>query len=165
MKTKHFFMAGLLAVIGLSGCGPGQLFGPTKTPIPTITLTPTPTLTLTPTPALCVGMTFFEGAYNILEKNEKRCYFTIKMNHKDVEQYYYDELVQKGYTVDTDITKQEVNYYGKITTYDFISYWAKKEGASAIIILINYDILYNATTSEIYESDYSIVDIQRCDIC
>lgn len=36
----------------LSGCGPGQLFGPTLTPTPspTSTLTPTPTPTLTPTP-------------------------------------------------------------------------------------------------------------------
>jgi len=37
----------------VSGCGPGQLFGPTLTPTPTTTLTPTltptPTLTLTPT--------------------------------------------------------------------------------------------------------------------
>ena len=33
----------------LSGCGPGQLFGPTITPSPTITNTPTPTLTPTNT--------------------------------------------------------------------------------------------------------------------
>jgi hypothetical protein len=40
-----FLVLGLNLII--SGCGPGQLFGPTITPIPTST--PTPTITLTPT--------------------------------------------------------------------------------------------------------------------
>lgn len=39
----------LLAALALSGCGPGQLLGPTVTPTPTLTLTPTPTLTPTAT--------------------------------------------------------------------------------------------------------------------
>jgi alpha-tubulin suppressor-like RCC1 family protein len=57
MNTKQragaiLFLAMILAV---SGCGPGQLFGPAVTPMPTFTLTPTrtptptPTFTLTPT--------------------------------------------------------------------------------------------------------------------
>jgi hypothetical protein len=43
-------VSGLSLII--SGCGPGQLFGPTKTPTPTNTQTPTvtPTATITPTP-------------------------------------------------------------------------------------------------------------------
>ena len=45
----------------ISGCGPGQLLGPTLTPTPTSTatptLTPTPTLTLTPTPTLTLTPT------------------------------------------------------------------------------------------------------------
>ena len=51
----------VLLVLGLSliisGCGPGQLFGPTKTPTPTntptLTNTPTATITPTPTPLVC----------------------------------------------------------------------------------------------------------------
>jgi len=39
----------LLTSLVFSGCGPGQLFGPTITPTPTQTLTPTPTPTPTPT--------------------------------------------------------------------------------------------------------------------
>ena len=41
----YFFTLCLL----VSGCGPGQIFGPTITPTPTITLTPTTTRTQTPT--------------------------------------------------------------------------------------------------------------------
>jgi hypothetical protein len=40
----------ILLVLGLPGCGPGQVFGPTLTPSPTITLTPTLTATSTITP-------------------------------------------------------------------------------------------------------------------
>lgn len=50
-------MVGFLAVsLLISGCGPGQVFGPTLTTTPTVTATPTfaptftPTLTQTPTP-------------------------------------------------------------------------------------------------------------------
>ncbi len=39
----------LISSILLSGCGAGQLFGPTLTPIPTLTSTPTVTITPTPT--------------------------------------------------------------------------------------------------------------------
>jgi hypothetical protein len=46
-----FFATGLLVVVlsAISGCGPGQLFGPTLTPTPTFTPTPTPTATPTNT--------------------------------------------------------------------------------------------------------------------
>lgn len=44
----------LILALSISSCGPGELFGPTITPSPTLTftptLTPTPTSTLTPTP-------------------------------------------------------------------------------------------------------------------
>jgi hypothetical protein len=53
MKTKLQVSIILLLISNsfLSGCGPGQLFGPTLTPTPTNTSTPTrtPTPTLTPT--------------------------------------------------------------------------------------------------------------------
>ena len=54
MKEKQKVIAICFLMVGLfvSGCGPGQLFGPTLTPTPTITNTPKPTITptLTPTP-------------------------------------------------------------------------------------------------------------------
>ncbi|MHB1355860.1 MAG: hypothetical protein ACYCZF_07765 [Anaerolineae bacterium] len=54
MNRKHRSIALLVLVLGLvvSGCGPGQLLGPTLTTTPTRTLTSTPTATrtLTPTP-------------------------------------------------------------------------------------------------------------------
>lgn len=43
--TACLLGAGLL----LTGCGPGQMFGPTLTPTPTLTLTPTETATPLPT--------------------------------------------------------------------------------------------------------------------
>jgi tetratricopeptide (TPR) repeat protein len=56
LRVSAVFLALGLNLI-ISGCGPGQLFGPTKTPTPTNTLTPTktptPTNTLTPTPLVC----------------------------------------------------------------------------------------------------------------
>jgi hypothetical protein len=39
----------LLACLLLTGCGPGQWFGPTITPTPTLTFTPSPTFTATAT--------------------------------------------------------------------------------------------------------------------
>jgi hypothetical protein len=39
----------LLTILMISGCGSGQLFGPTPTPTPTLTITPKPTMTLIPT--------------------------------------------------------------------------------------------------------------------
>ena len=42
----------LLVTLAVSGCGPGQLLGPTITPSPTTTLTPTLTPTPTSTPTL-----------------------------------------------------------------------------------------------------------------
>lgn len=58
MKTKQRSIVAIGALVFLSwlagslvsGCGPGQLFGPTLTPTPTATSTPTPTATCTPTP-------------------------------------------------------------------------------------------------------------------
>ena len=54
MIRQRFSHQLILFVISLlvSSCGPGQLFGPTITPSPTLTLTPTitPSPTLTPTP-------------------------------------------------------------------------------------------------------------------
>lgn len=47
---KKIAITFVLLVLMLVSCGPGQLFGPTKTPTPTITPTPTPTNTPTPTP-------------------------------------------------------------------------------------------------------------------
>lgn len=42
----------ILITLLLTGCGPGQLFGPTLTPVPTNTSTPRPLPTATSTPAL-----------------------------------------------------------------------------------------------------------------
>ena len=52
MNTKHKTIAILVLVMSLvmSGCGPGQLLGPTFTSTPTFTLTPTTTITPTFTP-------------------------------------------------------------------------------------------------------------------
>jgi hypothetical protein len=46
IKQRTFAILVLITSLVMSGCGPGQLFGPTLTP----TLPPTPTSTLTPTP-------------------------------------------------------------------------------------------------------------------
>jgi WD40 repeat protein len=52
MNTNRRNIVFLILVLNLSvsSCGPGGLFGPTLTPIPTVTQTPSPTLTPTPTP-------------------------------------------------------------------------------------------------------------------
>lgn len=49
IKRKIFAIFVLTMSLVNSGCGPGQLFGPTITPTSTKTLTPTATLTPTPT--------------------------------------------------------------------------------------------------------------------
>ncbi len=54
MKTSRYLIAALIFSLVLSGCGAGQLFGPTVTPLPTATpprptSTPTPADTPTPT--------------------------------------------------------------------------------------------------------------------
>jgi hypothetical protein len=53
MKMKQVFpiFCTGVAMVLISSCSAGQLFGPTITPIPTITNTPTPTSTSTPTPS------------------------------------------------------------------------------------------------------------------
>lgn len=48
-RNKAFCLFILAPCLLISGCGAGQVFGPTLTPTPTITMTPTPTLTYTPT--------------------------------------------------------------------------------------------------------------------
>lgn len=48
-RIFHRIFVGVCIVIFLSGCGPGQLLGPTITPTPTLTQTPLPTNTFTPT--------------------------------------------------------------------------------------------------------------------
>jgi hypothetical protein len=50
IRICHAIVLGMVLLF-LTGCGPGQLFGPTITPTPTSTptFTPTPTPTLTPT--------------------------------------------------------------------------------------------------------------------
>jgi len=48
-RYKAIVISVLVFSLLLSGCGPGQLFGPTTTASPTITNTPTPTSTPTPT--------------------------------------------------------------------------------------------------------------------
>lgn len=51
LKPLGFLLAGLLSMLLISsGCGPGQLLGPTVTPSPTFTATPTSTPAPTPTP-------------------------------------------------------------------------------------------------------------------
>jgi hypothetical protein len=53
-KQRIALLLVLITSLVISGCGPGQLFGPTITPTPTQTLSPTstqtPTQTMTPTP-------------------------------------------------------------------------------------------------------------------
>ena len=59
-KSKRFFLISVVLILFLaSGCGPGQLLGPTFTPTPTMTpsSTPTPTPTSTPTPTLTPSIT------------------------------------------------------------------------------------------------------------
>ena len=46
---RTFAICSLLLSLCVSGCGPGQLLGPTLTPTPTGTFTPTPTFTATHT--------------------------------------------------------------------------------------------------------------------
>jgi hypothetical protein len=62
LKGKAYFSILLLLSLLISGCGPGQIFGPTFTPTPTPTLTPTstPTPTLSPsiTPTITSSPTF-----------------------------------------------------------------------------------------------------------
>jgi hypothetical protein len=54
MKRKISLILAFVISLAASGCGPGQLLGPTLTPIPTVTstltATPVPTQTRTPTP-------------------------------------------------------------------------------------------------------------------
>ncbi len=74
-NSKAVAICVLAFSLALSGCGPGQLFGPTVTPTPAITstptltptatatLTPTATATLTPTPVpVCNPNTTVQGA-------------------------------------------------------------------------------------------------------
>ena len=49
-KRNFFLISAILIGLLSTGCGPGQLFGPTITPSPTPTLTPTLTPTITPSP-------------------------------------------------------------------------------------------------------------------
>ena len=49
MKIKVIVISVVIIGLSISGCGAGQLFGPTITPTSTNTLTPTATLTLTAT--------------------------------------------------------------------------------------------------------------------
>lgn len=49
---RNCLLSIVLASLLISGCGPGQLFGPTVTPSPTSTSTPTITPTFTSTPTL-----------------------------------------------------------------------------------------------------------------
>ncbi len=56
MKTSRYLIAALVITLIVSGCGAGQIFGPTVTPSPlpatsTPTLTPTPAATATVTPS------------------------------------------------------------------------------------------------------------------
>jgi len=57
MKRNIFVICYLIFISIISGCGSGQLFGPTLTPTPTITSTPTLTLTPTITPTSTVTLT------------------------------------------------------------------------------------------------------------
>jgi hypothetical protein len=53
MKNRTvMFMSIVLLSLVLSGCGPGQILGPTFTPSPTFTIPPPPTITLTPIPTM-----------------------------------------------------------------------------------------------------------------
>ena len=60
MNTKQQTLAICFLAISVlvSGCGPGQLFGPTVTPTPTATHTPTATLTPSATPTITPTATF-----------------------------------------------------------------------------------------------------------
>jgi hypothetical protein len=57
-RAIAIYLLGLSLLI--SGCGPGQLFGPTVTPTSTPTPTPTPTQTPTPTPTATPTPVAFE---------------------------------------------------------------------------------------------------------
>jgi hypothetical protein len=50
LKQLYTFSIVIVLIILLASCAPGQMLGPTFTPIPTSTATPTATVTLTPTP-------------------------------------------------------------------------------------------------------------------
>jgi hypothetical protein len=69
MKTKQLFLAIFILVLGLlvSGCGPGQVFGPTITPTPTVTATATATFTPIPTdtPTITPTLTPVTQTFNI----------------------------------------------------------------------------------------------------
>lgn len=51
-KQLRCMLVFILITLLLTGCGPGQSFGPTLTPVPTNTSTPIPLPTATPTPTI-----------------------------------------------------------------------------------------------------------------
>jgi hypothetical protein len=57
-KFRNLFILLIMSVSFLTACGPGQLFGPTITPSPTLTLTSTSTPTFTPSPTATLTPTY-----------------------------------------------------------------------------------------------------------
>lgn len=81
MKTKKSTLILVVLIFTMSGCGPGEFFGPTITPTstitPTPTLTPTPTATPIPPPSVDAGLSQNNAFETLIEngtwvtKNEK----------------------------------------------------------------------------------------------
>ena len=72
-KQRHMTVYILMLSLFISGCGPGQLFGPTMTPTPTLTPIPPPTMTPDPFRGITSAITIqgvsirIESVYKSLE--------------------------------------------------------------------------------------------------
>lgn len=124
MKSKKNLLqmfASILTILVLSGCGPGQIFGPTVTPSPTHTPIP-PTSTNTPVPPTATetpvpptptpfslrmpvgtpvsewrGLPIMLGAIAGEELDTGAYIFTINASFVDIQNYYDLELGKLGW--------------------------------------------------------------------
>jgi hypothetical protein len=112
MTTKLQNTAILLLIIGLfiSGCGPGQMFGPTKTPIPTLTSTPTstatPTLTPSTTPTITPTATSTPGVGVAVAGEKHQVTITRVHQENKLTSVFRSSTAKDGYTflvVETEI--------------------------------------------------------------
>lgn len=81
-KLLQWMFVFILITLLLSGCGPGQIFGPTQTPIPpTSTNTPVPpTATTTPTPVPVVAGQWEAVLTFVVENNTLISPFSFKVS-------------------------------------------------------------------------------------
>lgn len=108
----------LVAILMLSGCGPGQFLGPTLTPTPTFTSTPTltPTLTPSPTPTLTptpgVGVAVAGTKYQVVLLKVSRA-FTLS-DHSTFNASTYTPKAGYAFLV-VDVTISKLDKAGEMT--------------------------------------------------